>query len=243
VTDGPRPGALISLARWLLCALTTAPLLTACALIAPVNRAAGFALYRGWARLQLRIFDVEVETEASPELDERAFVFVQLNQSSLFETFVLPPGAPGSPSLMINAEYALIPGLGLALVASGAVVVVRQWSAQARRAVGRAVRLLEGGQSLFISIEGKRSATGALSRYKKGPIVIAIQAQVDLAPVVIEGCRARLPYGEWRVRPGRVRVRYLSPIPVRGATFEDRHALLERVADVAERELGQRPPQ
>jgi 1-acyl-sn-glycerol-3-phosphate acyltransferase len=143
---------------------------------------------------------------------------------------------------VINLEFALFPFVGQFAVALGSTVVVRQWPSQAKRALERAVRLLKRGECFVISFEGRRSPDGHLSRYRKGPVVLAIDAQVDLVPFYIEGARDVWPYGAWVPRPGRIRTVFLRPIRVAGLSYEDRDALLETVIDLAEPLLAERPP-
>lgn len=70
----------------------------------------------------------------------------------------------------------------------GAEMVVRQNRRQALRAIDRTVqRMRRDKASVVISIEGRRSETGGLSAYKKGPIVLALNAGATIVPIVIRG--------------------------------------------------------
>jgi 1-acyl-sn-glycerol-3-phosphate acyltransferase len=56
-----------------------------------------------------------------------------------------------------------------------------------RKALRRALAVLEGGEILGIAIEGTRSKTGGLIRGKSGPAYLATRANVPLLPVVVYG--------------------------------------------------------
>lgn len=144
--------------------------------------------------------------------------------------------------MVINIEFALVPFVGQMVVVLGATVIVRQWPAQAKRALEGAVRRLRRGQCYGISLEGRRSRDGHLSRYRKGAVVMAIEGQADIVPFYIVGARESWPYGAWVPRPGRVRAVFLRPIQVAGTTYQDRDDLVEKLRDVAEDALGERPP-
>jgi 1-acyl-sn-glycerol-3-phosphate acyltransferase len=67
--------------------------------------------------------------------------------------------------------------------------------------------------------------------------VLAIRGQATIIPMAIHGARDVTPRGEWRLRTGHIQVHLLKSIPTRGLTYEDRHAVLERLRTSAEREL------
>jgi 1-acyl-sn-glycerol-3-phosphate acyltransferase len=142
----------------------------------------------------------------------------------------------------MTVEYALIPLLGWAHFVLGGVVVVRQWKAQARRALERCLRHLENGKSVVLSIEGRRSPNGELGSYKKGPAILAIAAQARVVPILVQGASRCLPYGEWRVRPGRIDVVLLKAVDTRGLTLADRGGLVARLRTLAESHLSVAAP-
>ena len=234
---------LAGIGRWVASAAVSTiftPIIFGAALL---SRSAAYRLSQQWSRVQLRIFGIDVDVACEGTLDEnRGYVFAQLNQASLIEWFLSPVVMPRPVRSVINLEFALFPFVGQMAVALGATVIVRQWPWQAKRALERAVRHLERGDSIVISFEGRRSPDGRLARYRKGPVVLALDAQVALVPFYLVGAREILPYGAWAPRSGRVRAVFLPPIPVAGLGYKDRDALLERVRDAAEASLGERPP-
>ena len=89
----------------------------------------------------------------------------------------------------------------------------------------------------MLSIEGRRSSNGALGPYKKGPAILAIAAQARIVPILIEGAAPCLPFGEWRVRPGRITVTLLPAVETSGLTLGDRGNLVARLRALAESRL------
>jgi 1-acyl-sn-glycerol-3-phosphate acyltransferase len=221
--------------------LLAAPAVTTLALI---DRDAGFAALRRWARWFLDCFGVEVRVEdAGAGKDASGVpggpgahagrVFVLLDQTSLLDGLIGVVALPGPFRAIINLEFLLLPGLGWMAAAFG-IPVIRQWPAQARRALERAVKHLGRGGDIWLSIEGRRSKDGRLGAFKKGPAVLAIAAQAAIVPIWIEGSHAALPFGHLRPRPGQVTFRILPRIETLGLCYEDRHALvalLQRRAD------------
>jgi 1-acyl-sn-glycerol-3-phosphate acyltransferase len=93
---------------------------------------------------------------------------------------------------------------------------------------------LRNGVSFGISAEGRRASPDKLAPYKKGPAVVAIDAQADIVPFYTTGAHAVWPRGEWRLRPGVVDVHFLPPIQTRGLTYADRDSVVARLRRQAE---------
>jgi 1-acyl-sn-glycerol-3-phosphate acyltransferase len=207
--------------------------------LAPVSMSAANRLFRTWGRVLRRLLGVELELESRAPLDpHRAYAFVLLNQTSLVESMLAPEFLCTGRRFrtFANIEFLLMPLLGWAMWATGSIPVVRQWPAQRRRALDRAKAAMARGDSIYISMEGARSPAGLLP-YKSGPVRLALAAGAPLVPIVIHGARERLPLGQWRVRPGRVRVVLHEPIPTVGLSDDDVASLVARLRALAEREL------
>ena len=235
-----RPAVVPSAVRWLSVGLLAIPLLGGASLVALVHRRTGWRLLTAWTRWSAAIFGIETDfrDENAGGLGPPPLVFVQLNQASLSESFALPAWLPVPFHVLMNVEYALIPLLGWAHFLLGGVVVVRQWKWQTRKALRRCLRHLRNGRSVVLSIEGRRSENGALGPYKKGPAVLAIAAQARIVPILVEGAGPCLPYGEWRVRPGRITITLLQAVETSGLAPGDRGSLVERLRTLAESRLN-----
>jgi len=210
--------------------LLAAPAITA---LAVADRDAGFEALRRWAgwffdRLGINI---RVEDANGPDLHPGS-VFVLLNQTSLLDGPAGILALPGPFRAIVNFEFLLLPGLGW-LAAGFGIPIIRQWPAQARRQLKSAVRYLEDGGRVLVSIEGRRSRDGSVNAFKKGPAVLAIDAQAPIVPVWIEGGRTVLPFGHLRPCSGQMTLRLLPKIETRGLRYEDRHDLVQRLHRVA----------
>lgn len=230
---------MIDVLRWIAASLVTIAVLGAALITALISRRAAHTLFVTWGRTVRRIFGVSVSIE-----DRRTNsapgpkIFLNLNQTSLIESIVSHDLLGFRYRVFANVEYLLLPFLGWMVLALGAIVVVRQWPGQRRRAVERAIERLRAGDSLYMSIEGRRS-DGPLLPYKTGAVRIALGAGARLVPVVFHGARDRLPRGHWRVRPGRVRLVVLEEISTAGLTADDVRPLVAHLRGLAEAELSE----
>ncbi len=159
---------------------------------------------------------------------DQAYVFVCNHQSNAD-----PPIAflviHRTLAVLAKASLFKLPVLGTVFTRAGFVPVHRRDRERAIGAVERAAAGLRGGTDFLVFPEGTRSPDGRLLPFKKGPFVMAIEAGVPVAPIVIAGTREIQPKGSWVIRPGRVDVTFLDPIPTAGLQYEDRDQLLRRV--------------
>jgi 1-acyl-sn-glycerol-3-phosphate acyltransferase len=117
------------------------------------------------------------------------------------------------------------------------VFVDRRKREAAQAAVDRAADLLRKGLSFLVFPEGTRSKTGKLQAFKKGAFVLSIKGRADIIPVLLRGSHLSMPKGAWAVKPGKVSVTILDPIPTEGLTYIDRDRLLEKAHNAMARAL------
>lgn len=218
--------------------LSLIPMYSCALLFGLIHKPAGWFFIISWNRFFLSLFGVEVDVEyEDPNLDHSSGGFVTgLNQESLLEPIIGVVAAPKMFMSIWNIEYALIPFVGWVSWIYG-WVIVRQWPKQAKKKLEKAILYLRKGGLVYASIEGKRSKDGSLSAYKKGPVVLAIKANARIIPIVVHGSKDCLPYGEWRIRPGKVKIKFLKEISTDGMTYEDRNFVIDQLRELAKKEM------
>jgi 1-acyl-sn-glycerol-3-phosphate acyltransferase len=98
--------------------------------------------------------------------------------------------------------------------------------------------LLRRGWSVLIYPEGGRSR-GPVQKFKHGPAIMAMQANVPVIPIYVEGLRNVMPKGQREPRPAAVRARIGAPVFLAGAaSVPEATTMLEN----AMRELAGVPP-
>jgi 1-acyl-sn-glycerol-3-phosphate acyltransferase len=132
---------------------------------------------------------------------------------------------------VIKRELTRIPLWGYAALKIGFIAVDRSDSERARREMARAVDSITAGRRVMVFAEGTRSADGRLQAFKKGGFHLAVDAQVPILPVAVNGSHRLLPKGAPAARPGRIEVAIGEPIPTAGLTKDDVGALLEKTRE------------
>lgn len=225
------------LARYFVVITLMVPMLGAALLVGPVSSHTGWRIVHCWNKLALKIFGVEVECRFADEASQldRGGVIVGLTQQSLLDPTIGYAVWDRRVMSIWNIEYTLIPFFGWVTLLLG-WIIIRQSPAQAKRQLGKAAAHAANGGLVYLSAEGQRSIDGKLNPYKKGPIVLAIEAQAPIHPIYIAGSRECLPVGEWKIRPAKVIVNYLPPISTTGLSYADRNMLLEQLRSLGEQQ-------
>jgi 1-acyl-sn-glycerol-3-phosphate acyltransferase len=122
-----------------------------------------------------------------------------------------------------------VPFIGWFIYLGGHILIDRRNHQRSVRSLSRAAARVRGGTSLIVYPEGTRSTDGKIHAFKKGPFVLALEAQVPIVPVAVEGSYRVLRKRDVHVHPGAIRIRIGAPIPTQGLTIEDRDALVQRV--------------
>ena len=218
--------------------LVMVPWLSYGIIVGLLNKEAGVNIIFSWNRFFLRMYDIDICVQNDNDSTEHlaGCVFTLLYQNSLLDGSVGMCAIPKPCRGIVNLEYALIPFFGWAMWIF-CWVIIRQWPSQAKKTLAKAEAFLQNKGNLWMSIEGKRSKNGSLSQFKKGPVVMAINAQAKIVPVIIHGTKECLGYGKWKISSGKVVVRLLEAIPTIGMKYEDRDELVNQLFTLAEREV------
>jgi 1-acyl-sn-glycerol-3-phosphate acyltransferase len=109
-----------------------------------------------------------------------------------------------------------IPWIGWAFRLSGDIPVRRGEAASGGEALAKARAYLDRGMNVMLFPEGTRSTTGELLPFKTGAFKLAVEAGRAVLPIAVNGTAEAWPKGSPWVRPARLSVRVLDPVPLRG---------------------------
>lgn len=247
--EAPPHGRVSTIVRLLLAmtgiAALTIPYFCVCVLLLP------------WRALRLRIGNavgatagrwvhgiVGLSHEVSgPDLASLAPALFVMNHTGTLDLFLAMQLCPAPGSGTMKREFLRIPFLGLGYFLSGHLLVDRGNRARAIKAmdsVGELVR--DKGISIWILPEGTRSRDGRLQPFKKGFAYLALATRLPVVPVVVHDGHQFWPRG-LTVRPGRVAIDVLDPIPTTDWTRESLDEHIAELEDAFARTLAehQRP--
>ena len=187
-----------------------------------------YALGHFGVQLALSLAGIRYRVTGREHVPPTAVVFCSNHESNV-DPPVLFRALHPQLHILYKAELHKFPIMGAVLDVGGYVPIERDNRERAMESIGRGADSLRAGNSFLIFPEGTRSRTGDLLPFKKGGFIMAIQAQVPVVPVAVQGGRAAMRKGSTIVRPVHVSVRIGEPIPTKGLTVDDRDILIERV--------------
>ncbi len=197
-----------------------------------------------WAPGMVAIGLSRLEVVGRERLDLRRACFFVANHQSWLDIPVLFAAVPAPLHFLAKQELARVPFLGWYIAAMGMVFVDRADRRKAVASVDRASALLAAGGNLVSFPEGSRAAPDQFGRFKAGGFAAVLDVgvrDVDVVPVAIVGAGRILPRDGFKVRPGKVEVRFGEPIPVTGLEPGDRAALARRAEAAVAALLGLPP--
>ncbi len=186
---------------------------------------------RYWGPGMLRLAGADLRVEGNPgAVSDRPAIYVMNHQSTLD----IPAAFAVLPvDLRFIAKHTLrkVPFLGWYMSWTGMVFVDRSNSTQAVGTLNAAAERVRGGISLLAYPEGTRSRDGRILPFKKGPLVLALQAGVPVVPIAIEGSMKCMPAHLRPFRPGVVRMAIGAPIHTAGMSLDRREDLVRQARE------------
>jgi 1-acyl-sn-glycerol-3-phosphate acyltransferase len=184
---------------------------------------------RLWARLMLRVSGVRVTAVGMENIAPGRPQIVLSNHASWYDVLALTAIIPKRYRFVGKKELTRVPLWGRAWQASGHIAIDRSDTNRAVESLDRAGQMVrEDRSSIIIFPEGTRTSTGALQPFKKGAFMLALHNGIELLPTAVQGTHAILPKDSWRVRPGRIIVRFGTPLDTASYSVDKRDELIAR---------------
>lgn len=139
---------------------------------------------------------------------------------------------------MVSKESLVkIPIFGHAMLDAGFIAIDRQNRRKAILQLQKAKEKLNSGISIWIAPEGTRTRSGNLGEFKKGGFYLALDLNVPIVPVFIDGARKVMPPDSITVYTNKsITVHFMEPIfpnsyersSIKDLVMKVRNAILER---------------
>lgn len=134
------------------------------------------------------------------------------NHASLLDIPVICRAFPIPLFFVAKQSLSKVPFLGWFIRATGMIFVDRGNRDKAMASMRRAAGLIQEGKNVITFPEGTRSQDGELQMFKRGSFIIALEGNLPVVPVAVEGTSERLPKKSWILRSGPVTVTIGQPL-------------------------------
>ena len=184
---------------------------------------------RVWSWLILKTGRISVRVEGGENVRADRPTIYCVNHPSAMDIPILFVHLPVPFRFLAKKVLFHVPFLGWHLRRSGHIPVERGRPHEAMKTFELAVRKIREGRSVVLFPEGVRSRDGRLGEFKRGTFLLAVEAQVPLVPITLNGTRNVLEPDSYHVRPGKPEMIIHSPIETAGLTAKDVAAFSDRV--------------
>ena len=184
---------------------------------------------RLWGWLALKANGVKVQVTGLEHIDPKKPSIYMCNHQGSFDIFALLAYIPGQFRWLAKAELFRIPILGWGMRGVGYISLDRSERKKAYRSMEIAAQKIRERASVVIFPEGSRSPDGILQPFMNGGFTLAINGEIPIVPITIDGTWAIMPMTTLRVKKGAVRISIGQPIETRGLTIHDRRQLMQEV--------------
>jgi 1-acyl-sn-glycerol-3-phosphate acyltransferase len=190
-------------------------------------------LQRSFCRRIAYLSGAHVEVVRSPGFDPKRTCFFMVNHVNLFDPFILYCAIPQYVRGWELESHFKIPAYGWLMKRFGNVPVpdVRRPS-DLKRMWRLTQDAIDGGTSLIIFPEAKRTRDGHIDVFEEGGFRVAQQLGIPIVPVSLVGSIKHHRTGHWMLWPATVTVHLHDTIDTKGMTKKDVAALRERVREI-----------
>ena len=190
-------------------------------------------LQRSFCRRIVYFAGARVEVVRSPGFDPQRTCFFMVNHVNLFDPFILYCAIPQYVRGWELESHFKIPAYGWLMKRFGNVPVpdVRRPS-DLKRMWRLTQDAIDGGTSLIIFPEAKRTRDGHVDGFEEGGFRVAQQLGIPIVPVSLAGSIKHHRTGHWMLWPATITVHLHEVIETKGITKKDVPALCNRVHEI-----------
>ncbi len=167
---------------------------------------------RSWSRALLWIVGGKVVMSGGENMPKGPVLFVS-NHVGSFDIPVLIANLPKAFGFISKIEVLRIPVVGSWMKIMNCVFLDRKNRNDSTKAIGTGVDVLQKGHSLLIFPEGTRSKGGPMKAFKAGSVRLAMDAEVPIVPIAIQGTADIMEKNKNFMRPATVYLTILPALP------------------------------
>ncbi len=195
-----------------------------------------------WGRLTCRLFGVQVKVFGIENWPHDRGAVILFNHTSFFDIFAM---VGYLPDMRFGAKKELfkIPFFGPAMRRVGVLPIDRASRDRVYQVYEKSTERLKSGKKITLAPEGMRTEFPLeIQKFKAGPFLFALQAEVELVPVVVHGAYHVMKKNQiipqtksWK---SEILLSVLPPVKTKGFTFHNRAELQVLVKDQMQNELN-----
>lgn len=191
------------------------------------NKIWGYYPPKWWSRFTCWLALCRVTTKGHENLDKnKSYVFIA-NHQGVFDIFLVYGFLNQNIKWVQKASLRKLPFVGKASEIAGHVFVDNSSIASRRDTIVKAKKEIKGGISMMMFPEGARSKNGKLQPFRRGAYRIAMDMNLPIVPITINGPYHVMKANSLKITPGRLELIIHQPIDTHNLNPENLPALIE----------------
>lgn len=167
---------------------------------------AGLVGGKYWARSIGILTPIRVNVKGNNHIKKNQSYVIVANHQSQYDIIILYGWLTIDFKWVMKKELRKIPGLGIGSEKVGHIFIDRSSPKAAMESLEKAKKKIRNGTSIIFFPEGTRSSSGELKPFKKGAFKMALDLQLPLLPITVNGANKILPNGTFDLRPGKAEI-------------------------------------
>jgi 1-acyl-sn-glycerol-3-phosphate acyltransferase len=144
----------------------------------------------------IRLLLLPIKVTGRDNVDpKQSYVFVA-NHQSFLDVFAVYGWLPNNFKWLMKKEIRRVPFVGTACAVAGHIFVDRSNPRAALQSMEKVKKELVDGISTVIFPEGTRTKTGEIGRFKQGAFKIAMDMELPVVPITLNGFYKAMPSGQ-----------------------------------------------
>jgi 1-acyl-sn-glycerol-3-phosphate acyltransferase len=185
-----------------------------------------------WARISSFFTPIWVSVKGMENIDRKQSYVVVTNHQSHYDIFVVYGWLWMDIKWVMKKDLRKTPFIGYACERVGHIIIDRSDSQKAIESINKAKKNIVNGTSIIFFPEGTRSKDGKIGAFKKGAFKIAIDLQLPILPITINGTRKILPSNSMNLLPGCAEMIVHPPISISAYTDRNLEELMDKTRTV-----------
>ncbi len=177
---------------------------------------------------------IRLKVTGVENIDLQKQYIIMMNHVNLMDPFVFYAKYPGKVRGIEEESHFKWPLYGWVIRRIGQFPISRKSGRKAMETLKKAAELIRNKKEFSVVVlpEGTRTMTGKLGNFKKGGFLLALEAGLDILPIIQKGSFNFKRKGSWIMRPGKVEVVFEKPITTSGYSKKNITDLIQKTRDM-----------
>lgn len=177
---------------------------------------------------------IRVKITGIENVDYQKQYVVMMNHVNIFDGFLFISRFPGKARGVEEESHFKWPVYGWLISRMKMIPINRKSGIKALTSLKKAIELIQNKKEFSVAVlpEGTRTITGKLGNFKKGGFLLALEAGLEILPMIQVGSFKINRKKSRIIKPGKIDLVFEKPIPTSGFSKDNIKELIDKTRNV-----------